>query len=74
VTTARFEVYETGDGWRWRLRAANGRILASGESFASKRNVCRAIETVEQLLVHGDHIEVVELPSETADELPHRAS
>lgn len=24
----RFEVYEAKDGWRWRLKARNGRILA----------------------------------------------
>lgn len=40
-----FEVYSDRAGdWRWRLRAGNGRIVAdSGEGYASRRNVKRAI-------------------------------
>jgi len=39
--------------WYWRLRAANGRIVADGaEGYASKRNVLRAIQRV-RLLVSG---------------------
>lgn len=37
-------VYKARDGWRWRLRAANGRIVAvSGEAFANKWNAERAV-------------------------------
>lgn len=46
-TRACFEIYtdKAGDH-RWRLRAANGRIVAdSAEGYASKRNVKRAIST-----------------------------
>lgn len=33
----RFNVYEAEDGWRWRLFAANGKIVAdSGEAFAKR--------------------------------------
>lgn len=33
--------------WRWRLRAANGKIIAdSGEGYASRNNVKRAVENV----------------------------
>lgn len=44
---AHFEIYPDKSGdWRWRLRAANGRIVAdSAEGYASKRNVNRAITT-----------------------------
>lgn len=44
---AHFEIYpDTSGDWRWRLRAANGRIVAdSAEGYASKRNVNRAITT-----------------------------
>lgn len=39
----RGEVYKARDGWRWRLRAGNNRIIAcSGESFSSKRAALRA--------------------------------
>ncbi len=44
----RFEAYEDiGGKWRWRLWAANGRIIASsGESFSSQAGALRAAEGV----------------------------
>lgn len=44
-----FEVYEDSGGlYRWRLRSANGQIVAnSGESFASRSNAERAAEIVK---------------------------
>jgi uncharacterized protein YegP (UPF0339 family) len=52
MNVPRFETYKDRRGkWRWRFRAANGRILAyGGEPFASKRNVLRAIKTVRETL------------------------
>lgn len=43
-----FEAYEDLDGrWRWRMIAANQRIIASsGESFDSHANAVRAARTV----------------------------
>lgn len=42
----RFQPYKAKDGWRWRLIAANGRIIAdSGEAYARKSGVERAITT-----------------------------
>jgi uncharacterized protein YegP (UPF0339 family) len=45
---AHFETYRDQSGdWRWRLRAANGRIVAdSAEGYASRRNVHRALNDV----------------------------
>ena len=42
------EKYEDAAGeWRWRLKAANGQIIAtSGEGYNSKSNAERAIDTV----------------------------
>ena len=40
-----FEVYRAEDGWRWRLKAANGRIVATGEAHSRKRDAERAIRT-----------------------------
>lgn len=38
-----FEVYKAADGWRWRLRAKNSKIVAdSGEAYSSKSNCRRA--------------------------------
>ncbi len=39
----RIEVYEAKDGWRWRMKAKNGRIIAdSGEAYSSRRGAERA--------------------------------
>jgi uncharacterized protein YegP (UPF0339 family) len=43
---AKFDVYQAKDGWRWRLVATNGRIIAdSGEAYVSKRGAERAVTT-----------------------------
>jgi uncharacterized protein YegP (UPF0339 family) len=42
----RFHVYQARDGWRWQLKAANGRVLASGEAHTRKADAERAIATV----------------------------
>lgn len=56
-----FEIYDAKDGWRWRLRAGNGRIVADGaEAYDSKSNVKRAIhdllEAVDELVNPDQHI------------------
>lgn len=41
--THRLTVYRSPDGWRWRLQAKNGKIVAdSGEAYARKRNAEKA--------------------------------
>ena len=42
----KFEVYEAPDGFRWRLKASNGRILCTGEAHTRERDAWRAVETV----------------------------
>jgi uncharacterized protein YegP (UPF0339 family) len=42
----KFEVYPAKDGWRWRLVAANGRIIATGEAHTRKADAERALRTV----------------------------
>jgi uncharacterized protein YegP (UPF0339 family) len=41
-----FQIYKSGDQWRWRLRAGNHEIIAQGESYAAKANCLNAIELV----------------------------
>lgn len=52
----RFEVYKACDGWRWRLRARNGRVIAVGESHTRERDALRAAVTVAKTA--GDAIVV----------------
>lgn len=43
-----YEVFEAADGWRWRLRAANGEIVAASESYTSKRDAKRGVESARK--------------------------
>lgn len=45
----RFQIYKARDGWRWRLVAANGRIVATGEAHTRKRDAVRACQRVADL-------------------------
>lgn len=42
-----FEIYKSGGQWRWRLKAANHQIIASGESYTEKANCIAAINLVK---------------------------
>ena len=47
----RFDVYRSKDGWRWRLIAANGRIIAeSGEAYTRERDAHRAVQMVQDTI------------------------
>lgn len=38
------EVYRADDGWRWRRKAGNGEIIASGEAHTRRPDARRAAE------------------------------
>lgn len=40
------EVYRSGDGWRWRAKAGNGEIVATGEQHGSFSDARRAASDV----------------------------
>lgn len=50
-----YEIYvdEAGET-RWRLRADNGEIVASGEGYSSLTGAMRGIETVRSLAASAD--------------------
>lgn len=51
MKSARFEVYQDKKkGWRFRLIAANGRIIAQGESHTRERDAWRAAKSVESAI------------------------
>ena len=41
---ARYEVYQAADGWRWRLKSANGEIVASGEGYVRKAGALAGVQ------------------------------
>ncbi|PVX24958.1 MAG: DUF1508 domain-containing protein [Candidatus Bathyarchaeum sp.] len=55
----KFEVYiGAGDKYRWRLKAPNGEIIASGEAYSSKAACLNGIESVK---VNAPKAEIVEM-------------
>ena len=45
----KFEIYQdTARYWRWRLKAANGEVIASGEAYTTKSNCEYAVSLVKQ--------------------------
>ncbi len=42
-----FEKYQQGGQWRWRLKAANHEIIASGESYVYETDCDHAINLVK---------------------------
>ena len=45
----KFEVYPAADGYRWRLKASNGRIVATGEAHTRKAGAIRAAAALSGL-------------------------
>jgi len=47
VNEMRYEIYKSNDQWRWRLKAGNHEILASGESYFNRSDCQHAINLVK---------------------------
>ena len=46
----KFEVYEDASGrFRWRLKAANGEIVASGEAYSTRSGAKEGVAAVKRL-------------------------
>ena len=42
-----FEIYKGKDGYRWRLKSSNGKILAeSGEAYSRKKRLFHAVDRI----------------------------
>jgi uncharacterized protein YegP (UPF0339 family) len=37
----KFEIYKASDGWRWRLRANNGKIIADSAEGYKRKGKCK---------------------------------
>ncbi len=42
-----FEKYKSGGEWRWRLKAENHEIIASGESYKNEKDCDHAIKLLK---------------------------
>lgn len=43
---SKFEIYKSSKGYRWRLKAGNGEIVATGEEYSTKDSAIRGCEAV----------------------------
>ena len=61
MRTAKLEIYRDANReWRWRLRAANGRIVAdSGEGYRRRVSALRGVECARILL--SGNVPIVEV-------------
>ncbi len=58
---AKFEVYKDKKGeYRFRLKAANGQVIATGEGYSSKDGCMNGIESVKKNAPAADVVEVEE--------------
>ena len=52
---AKFEIYEDGKGeFRFRLKAANGEVVATGESYKTKSGVINGIDAVKRAAAEAE--------------------
>jgi large subunit ribosomal protein L21 len=75
VSSKGFEVYEDKAGqWRWRLRAANGELLAvSEQGFKTKSGVARSLGSVRKNVAEAvDHEDVGATETPAPDAAPKR--
>lgn len=59
MSDPRFQVYRAADVWRWRLIAANGRIVATGEAHTRKRDAVRACQRIADLADQAGNVPLV---------------
>ena len=54
---AKFEVYASKSGYRWRLKAGNGEIVATGEEYSNKSGARKGCEAVKRAAADADIVE-----------------
>lgn len=47
----KIEVFKSLDGWRWRLRATNGEIVAQSEGYPTKENALRGASALKRAVL-----------------------
>ena len=55
---AKFEVYKSKNGYRWRLKAGNGEVVATGEEYSSKDAAMKGCEAVARAAMNATIVEV----------------
>ncbi len=59
MAEGKFEVYQDkSGGYRFRLKAANGEVIATGESYKSKTSCLNGIESIRKNAPKAQIVEV----------------
>ncbi|UNK70230.1 YegP family protein [Microbacterium sp. H1-D42] len=54
----KFELYTDKDGdWRFRLKAGNGEVIATGQGYASKSSALNGIDSVRRNAADAEVVE-----------------
>lgn len=54
---AKWEVWEAKDGWRWRLKAGNGEVVATGEAYSSRSAAVNAQDSVARAAAEAEVVD-----------------
>jgi hypothetical protein len=57
---AKFEVYPSKNGYRWRLKAGNGEIVATGEEYSTKSGAVKGCEAAQRAAEAAEVVEIEE--------------
>lgn len=58
---AKFEVYKDASGnFRFRLKAGNGEVIATGEAYTSKAGCMNGVESVKRNAATAEIVEIEE--------------
>ncbi|MFZ1258536.1 MAG: DUF1508 domain-containing protein [Candidatus Saccharimonas sp.] len=57
---AKFEVYKSKNGYRWRLKAGNGEVVATGEEYTTKDGAVKGCEAVARAAEAADVVIIEE--------------
>ncbi len=55
---SKFELYQSKNGYRWRLKSGNGEVVATGEEYSSKEGAKKGCEAVQRAASNADIVEV----------------
>ena len=58
--SAKFEIYRSSKGFRWRLKAGNGETVAQGQEYTTKDGAMRGCEAVKRASEEADIYEILE--------------
>jgi uncharacterized protein YegP (UPF0339 family) len=54
---SKFEVYQSKNGYRWRLKAGNGEVVATGEEYTTKDGAMKGCESVARAAKDAEIVE-----------------